>query len=279
MSATSAFLPLGSGVLALAAAFVARAAPVPPDPALAGEVAAVARLAIYFGHQSVGGNVLEGVRRLAAREGVPLHLVEAPSAAGVPRGTWAHGLVGENGSPERKIEAFARALDGGAGDVDVAFMKLCYVDFHAGTDPVALFARYRAALRELGRRHPHTTFVHVTAPLTTSPGGTKALVKRLLGRESNEVQNARRERFNALMREAFAGREPLFDLARLESTRPDGGAETVAWRGEVVPALVEAYSDDGGHLNAAGQDRVARALVAFLAALPASPPPPIREER
>jgi lysophospholipase L1-like esterase len=147
-------------------------------------------------------------------------------------------------------------------------VKLCYVDFHAGTDPAALFARYQSTLAELKRRHPGTTFVHFTAPLTITQGGWKPLVKKLIGRETSEPENARREAYNALVRSAYQGKEPLFDVARLESTRPDGGAETVAWKGQQVPVLVPAYTDDGAHLNAAGQDRVARALVAFLAGLP-----------
>jgi lysophospholipase L1-like esterase len=59
------------------------------------------------------------------------------------------------------------------------------------------------------------------------------------------------------------GSEPLFDLARIEATRPDGGTETL----NGVRALVSSYSSDGGHLNAAGADVVARALVTYLATL------------
>jgi lysophospholipase L1-like esterase len=42
----------------------------------------------------------------------------------------------------------------------------------------------------------------------------------------------------------------------------------VAWKGQDVPALVPDYTEDGGHLNTVGRQRVARALVAFLAGLP-----------
>jgi lysophospholipase L1-like esterase len=38
-------------------------------------------------------------------------------------------------------------------------------------------------------------------------------------------------------------------------------------KGKRTLALVEAYTDDGGHLNAIGQDWVARALLSYLASL------------
>lgn len=263
LSSHAVSLVAGLAVVVGAALAAAQAHAASPDPRLRAELEAVSKMSVFFGHQSVGGNLLDGVRRLAAEQGVPLEVAErAPGAAG-----FSHSYVGANGDPAGKIQAFARAVDGGKAS-DVALMKLCYVDFHAGTDPAAIFAAYQASVGELRKRHPGTTFVHVTAPLTTIQGGWKPLVKRLLGRETSYAENARREAFNALVRAAYAGKEPLFDLARLESTRPDGSPETVEWNGKQLPVLVAAYTDDGGHLNAAGQDRIARAFVSFLAALP-----------
>lgn len=58
--------------------------------------------------------------------------------------------------------------------------------------------------------------------------GWKALVKRLLGRAPyGTVENVRREEYSRLLRQAYAGREPVFDLARVESTAPDGRAVRV----------------------------------------------------
>jgi hypothetical protein len=254
-------LVLGLAMVAMALAAHAQARD--PDPKLGAELRALAGRSVFFGHQSVGGNVLEGLERIAAAESVPLPVAEGrPGAPGI-----THAHIGANGDPLGKLAAFAQAVDGG-GAIDVALMKFCYVDFHAGTDPAALFARYQETLAGLAARHPGTTFVHVTAPLTTIQGGWKPLVKRLLGRETSPAENARREAFNALVRRAYQGKEPLFDLARLESTRPDGGAEQISWKGQQVPVLVGGYTDDGGHLNATGQDRVARALAQYLAALP-----------
>jgi len=148
-------------------------------------------------------------------------------------------------------------------------MKLCYVDFRADTDARQIFERYRAAIDGLRARNPGTTFVHVTAPLTTVQAGPKAMAKRLLGRAPGGVEeNARREEFNALLRTTYGGREPIFDLAALESTLADGTRQTVEWKGKAVPVLAGAYTDDGGHLNEAGRLRAARELARVLAQVP-----------
>ena len=94
-------------------------------------------------------------------------------------------------------------------------------------------------------------------------------MKSLLGRPLGGVaENARREAYNALLRQAYQGREPVFDLARVESTRPGGGAVTASWDGRPVAALAPELTDDGGHLNAEGRRRAARALLDVLAAIP-----------
>jgi len=78
----------------------------------------------------------------------------------------------------------------------------------------------------------------------------------------------RREEYNSLLRKAYQGREPFFDLARIESTTPEGTTETVKWKGSVVPVMNPIYTNDGGHLNDAGKIRAARELVSVLAGIP-----------
>ncbi len=258
----------------LAAALVVAAvrAPAADGAGLADDLARVARLRILFGHQSVGGNVLEGVARLSASQGGALRVTDVRGPGPLPLGL-AHAPVGENGAPRTKLEAFAALLARVEGPApDVALVKLCWADFSADTDVDALFEVYRATLADLARRHPRTTFVHVTVPLTTVQGGARALVKGALGKPPwGLAENARREAFNARLRAEYGGRAPLFDLARLEATAPDGSVTRAEWRGAATLALAPAYTDDGGHLVPAAQDRIARALLATLAALPAAP--------
>ena len=248
-----------------------RAEPV-QDPAVRGRLFRLSQLRIFFGHQSVGMNLLEGVREIAARHPeIPLRVSEV--AGELPARTFGHAFMAENGKPELKLEGFERALSSGIGSVaDVALLKFCYADFSRNTDPAALFARYQATLRALQARYPRLTFVHVTVPLTTVDTSAKSAVKRLLGRAPGGLlENARREEFNALLRRAFAGKEPLFDLALLESTAPGGAREQHKWNGRMIPALLPAYTEDGGHLASSTRSWFAQQFVAALASAPLLP--------
>jgi hypothetical protein len=244
------------------------------DGELRKELQALATRTVLFGHQSVGTNLLDGVVRLAAGAGVKLRIEDVSKTFVVRPG---------NGNPGLKLESFGRVLAANPpGSVDAALVKFCFVDFSADTDALALFARYQEAVARFRSVQPRATMVHVTTPLTTVPGGPKVWVQRMLGKVPYGVrENARRQEFNALIRAAYQGKEPIFDLALVESTRPDGSRETVEWQGRTIPLLAGVYTDDGGHLNEAGQAVAARALVSVLARTPsdAAPPTPSQDHR
>jgi hypothetical protein len=71
-------------------------------------------------------------------------------------------------------------------------------------------------------------------------------------------ENVRRERLNALIRAEYAD-DHLFDLAAVESTRPDGTRVSGRHDGSDYFALHDGYASDLGHLNAAGAEVAARA--------------------
>ncbi|HET7788294.1 MAG TPA: hypothetical protein VFL36_20140 [Myxococcales bacterium] len=257
----------GAMAVALAAAFALPARASEHD--VRAQLQVVAGRSVFFGHQSVGMNLIEGLRELSAEQGVPLRVVEAKGRLDVTAGTFAHSYIAENGDPMHKLRSFAQALDGAAAEPALALMKFCFVDFRPDTDARALFASYQETLAGLKARHPGIAFVHVTTPLTTVQGGMKGALKRLLGRApAGLLENERREEYNALLRAAYRGREPFFDLAEAESTRPDGTRETAEWHGAAVPALVPAYTVDGAHLAGDGRLRVARRFLAVLASAP-----------
>lgn len=226
----------------------------------------VASRRVLFGHQSVGGNILDGVTdvagaKLALREGRTAALFEQPGLV--------HTLIGKNEDPQSKVTDFEAALDATAGKPEIAFFKFCYVDFDAKTNADELFATYLASTQRLQAKYPGVTFVHVTVPLTVVQTGARAWLKhRVLGKLPWGAQeNVVRHRFNTLLRTKLEG-QPLFDLAALESTRADGTAQAHDLDGRLTPALVPEYSDDGQHLNPEGRRRVAEALLTFLAGLP-----------
>jgi hypothetical protein len=219
---------------------------------------------VLFGHQSVGGNILEGVSELqASRPDVAIAVSNAsasvpPSAPGV-----YHAKIGRNGDPGSKLAEFTALVD--MGPPDMAVMKLCYLDADETTDPERLFASYASAMKAMQARHPGLTIVHVTMPLTADATWKGRLVNALRGRPSARDLNRKRSHFNARLRAEYAGREPVFDLARLESTRADGSRSVVVHRGEPVHFLAPEWTDDGGHLNGPGRRRVAEAFLAMLA--------------
>ena len=81
---------------------------------------------VFFGHQSVGANILDGLSELCLNNvntrdpAKPIAQVDAPIL---------HAYVGRNTYANEKMIDFAQILDGRkVGDVDVAMLKFCYVD-------------------------------------------------------------------------------------------------------------------------------------------------------
>ncbi len=223
---------------------------------------------VLFGHQSVGANILEGVVDLLREAGRDWPIVDVGAGAGTG-GALLHARVGRNEQPLTKCADFVRLLDEGrAPGIEVALLKFCYIDVSPTTDVAGLFDRYRTTLDELSARHPPVTFVPVTVPLRHAEGGFGVWAREMLGRQNRaKAANLARQQFNQRLRQAWSGR-PLFDLAAAEATNPAGQRETTPYDGGEVENLVAAYTDDGGHLNAAGRRVVAAAFLRTLAALP-----------
>lgn len=221
----------------------------------------------YFGHQSVGMNLVEGIAEVLARHPeIRLRVMEATDPSSMDAPGLYHSLVGRNGEPATKLEEFSE-IAGGAGAFDAAMVKFCYVDITADTDPEALFASYRAAVDSLRALHPDLELVHVTLPLTSDRGTVFHLRTIVRGNTSLRELNQVRQRYNELMRETYGDSEPLFDLALLESLDANGQPVTVRYDGERVPVMASEWTYDGGHLNEAGRQRIAEAFLATLAGL------------
>jgi lysophospholipase L1-like esterase len=233
-----------------------------------GHLASLATSRIYFGHQSVGANVLEGVHELSGAEpgAAPLSIIRSRDVASVTGPALVEFTIGENGDPASKARDFAAVLDQKKDSTPaVALFKYCYLDVTPDTDVATLFAAHRDTVRALQARHPEVTFVHVTAPLTTVEPASKLFVKRLLGKPTSRDVNRKRNEFNALVRREFQG-EPIYDLARVESSRPDGSRAYFVAGSDTVYTLAPELTDDGGHLNAAGRRAAALELLAVLSA-------------
>lgn len=224
----------------------------------------LAQRKVFFGHQSVGQNLVDGVRLLSRESGtnLPVVLSDRPDLIRGP--AFIHAPVGMNGDPGSKARAFAEAVSHGLGEEGgVAFYKYCYLDFGPTTDVQRVFAEYRQTVDALAERYPRLTILHVTAPLTTVESFPRSLVKRLLGRVTARQVNAKRNQYNALLRRAYEDGQ-IFDLARWESTRPDGSRSFVLEGGDTVYVMAAEWTLDGGHLNSRGQRLLATRLLTFL---------------
>jgi hypothetical protein len=228
-------------------------APMADSPTLVSDLHALEGKRIYFGHQSVGANILQGVRETL------------PAGAVAPLITDT--FVGVNGDPAGKCTDFARKFEEAAAQqpIDIALMKFCYIDFDRDTDPAALFGRYSSTIDSLRAKHPSIVFIPITAPLTTRSPAWKRAVKSVLGRDDAASQvNALRVEFNRLLLAHYSG-QPVFDLAKVESTMPDGSRVRFEVDSKEAFALADVYSDDGGHLNADGRKLAAAAFLHTLA--------------
>lgn len=189
-------------------------------------------LNVIFGHNSVGNNIMQGVFQLSRTQPEQFSL----QIAHYGNPAWLgdhHGVldfqVGRNGSPEAKISDFAERIKMMNGqNINVAMMKLCYVDINLQTDAGQVWNDYRATLENLERRFPTVVFVWCTCPLVSNQN------------------NQRREEFNNFVRSyCRQNKQILFDIADIESHDPQG----LESRNQFGPNLCPQYSMDGGHPN------------------------------
>jgi hypothetical protein len=235
---------------------------------------------IFFGHQSVGANILDGIGRLDREHpSAGLRIVESTDPADYTRPVFGHARIGVNRQPLGKIDFFADVLRGGlVGKTEIALMKLCYVDVTRDTDIDSLLAHYRQTMASLRAEFPATVLVHVTVPVTVMPPLHHRLLGTLLRRHNRAADdNLARTEYNRRLIGLYAGREPVFDLAGAESVFPSGRQNRFTSDGREFRALVRRYSSDGRHLSEQGRRVVAAALLGFLARL--ETPGPARVHR
>ncbi|HET9315655.1 MAG TPA: hypothetical protein VFQ51_08700, partial [Vicinamibacteria bacterium] len=119
---------LAAAVLAVGCGDVAEKQALPASDVKA-DLAELARARVFFGHQSVGGNVLDGLTALAADNGVALRIVEAPAGVDDGQPGLVHTKVGTNAQPATKCDAFSSFLaQNPAAPWDAAVLKFCYAD-------------------------------------------------------------------------------------------------------------------------------------------------------
>jgi len=223
-------------------------------------------LNIYFGHQSVGFDMLSGLETWEEETGVHIKKTESRDFSSTGDASLIHFRVGENKDPYSKIEDFTTLVQQIPEDKSsMAFFKFCYIDFHKTADVDAIFAAYKEKMLALKDSTGNCQIVLCTVPVTTLQRGPKAIVKKILGKPLNHArENVKRNAFSEKIRTELGGDFPIFDLAKVESTLPDGSTETFKYQDKYYPRLPQRYTRDQGHLNPNGAKIVAYNLIAFL---------------
>jgi len=231
----------------------------------------LAKKKIYFGHQSVGKNIIDGIKDLMKEyPEINLNIKKTNNYAEFNKSLFAHSSIGKNDAPLSKIEAFEDYMKKGIGDnVDFAFFKFCFADIIGTTDVNAVFNDYKKTMSDLKENFPEIAFIHITIPLVITKKTLRAKINRLLGKKDIWFYdgNIKRNELNKLIIDEYSGREPVFDLAKIESTKPDGTRETFTEDGKIHYAMVHEYTKDAGHLNELGRKKAAQSLLILLANL------------
>ena len=228
----------------------------------------VSQARIFFGHQSVGNNIITGIKEMQEKtDNHRIRLIELGDEAKYPQSFLLQSKIGKNTDPKSKCDDFRRIIDQQlAGKIDYALLKFCYIDIDEHSDVEAIFAHYKETLDTLKARNPDITFIHVTSPLRHSPTNFGVWIREILGRRNrSKLANIKRNEFNELLRFTYSG-DPIFDLAASESTYPDGRRESFQKDGKTYHSLIGLYTDDGGHLNQTGQLKVAADFLHSIAA-------------
>lgn len=226
---------------------------------------------IFFGHQSVGYNIIDGITDiLSERDYIKLNIIESREPSAFDKSVFAHSQAGMNTKPFSKIERFVEIMDSGVGSkVDMAFFKFCYVDIMRDSEPQKIFNDYSAALEGLKQRYPNTKFLHVTVPIRSTPKGArkylKQAVKLFVGKPGFFEDNIKRHSYNKLLSDAYSKTGFFFDLARVEAVNSSGFGCYALKGQQKVSVMAPEYTEDGGHLNGPGRKKAAEQLLIILA--------------
>lgn len=224
---------------------------------------------IIFGHASVGKNIVAGLEKITSGN-KNFNILRFDQRRDANDYGFYHKNNGRNYDPKSKCDAFKDFLMEKNPEYafDIAFFKFCFVDFNQNTNVESVFNYYEETINAIKKSFPNLKIIHVTTPLTTHAWGLRGLAKNLI---KADTDNVKRHLFNQMLREAYALKAPVFDIAKLESTRPDGKQCTFRYKGETYYSLYNRYTFDGGHLNEIASQIAAKELLDVLAKAASEP--------
>jgi hypothetical protein len=230
---------------------------------------------IFFGHQSVGADIIDGIRKIEmGHDFINLHIVEVNETTFGSGPVFLHAAIGHCPDAFSKFSDFEKFMNRLADEkIDIAFMKLCHADIKYEYDTDAIFNAYKKTIAELKARYPQTLFLHITVPLCSKPKGERILresAKFFALHPSIWDDNQKRQEYNDRIIETFGRTDPIFDLAAAESTDSRGFRHYVEKDGRRIYLLAPEYDIDIGGLSEIGKRKIAEQFLIFLANTAAS---------
>ena len=153
----------------------------------------IASKRIYFGHQSVGNNIIMGLQEILPNKPLKyLNIIESVGDAPESRGFFLHIPIGENTRPKLKCDDFIKQLSPElVKKLDYAMFKFCYIDINRKTDVLALFEYYRKTITQVRDRYPELNIIHITSPVRNSPDDLQTKIKELIGKFIGKQNNSK----------------------------------------------------------------------------------------
>jgi hypothetical protein len=233
------------------------------DPGISKKITIISQNNIYFGHQSVGQNIISGLNKLNSKFGNNEIIIKNLSNISESQGNYfIHSNIGNNGDPKGKFKEFAEIVDSLTNkNLNIAMMKLCFVDFNKNTDIQDIFNSYVTMMDSLQKKYPNIIFIHFTVPLKSQLSWISKIKDLIKNRDKvDPLDNLRRNEYNKLIFSKYS-KDYIFDLAGAESTYPDGKREFILLDDKISYTLINNYTTDGGHLNEEGENIIAAELI------------------
>ena len=220
---------------------------------------------ILFGHSSVGYSIVKGIEELIStnKRFKKIRVIELQPNDVIDKPGIYHTKIRRNGFPSEKSDNFIKVLDENnvGKNIDIALFKYCYVDIEKNAKIDRILNYYSETVSKIHEEYPKIKILHVTTPLYSHKRGLKGLIKRIFRPDFN---NIKRNEYNSELIKRFQDTEPLYDLATVQSTYPDGKRSSFKYKSKIYYSLANEYTYDGGHLNNAGRYYAAIELLKVL---------------
>lgn len=250
-----------------------------PNPTATGSTVAPApldaplRIRVLFAHQALGAEISKNVPAAYSNAGLPKPRVAEWKQVQRGKGAvFATATIGRNGSPRSKLKAFAALVNNAPRDsIDLAVMAFNYQDITAETDVDEVFGIYVDTMESVEMANPDVAFLYSTVPVTAANSWREEDATTVTGLTDVDQpawqDNIARERFNALVRERYAGSGRLFDIAALQANLGNGKVAAKKHGDQWYYVMNPQLSPDGKLLNSRGAVQLARSLMMLVAAV------------